>query len=196
MRAVAKSTVLSSNSHFTVPKRVGSFSLPLDRFGISGGLIKANATWRNSRVTDPTTGQQLWSYKEECEAIPSPLGLNDLVFVPSQGLTALKRQPATSTAEVLWKSSKLDLGNASPVVHGDKVFALNSAGVVSCGSVTDGEVLWRPYHQRFALGVDVAGVQQRGFDERLDMRPYKTATGLATLCVGGGMGIATIIERL
>jgi outer membrane protein assembly factor BamB len=92
---------------------------------------------------DPTTGQQLWFYKEECEVIPSPLGLNDLVFVPSQGLTALKRQPSTSTAEVLWKSSKLDLGNASPVVHGDKIFALNSAGVVSCGSVTDGEVLWR-----------------------------------------------------
>src|SRR6185312_3122545 len=50
---------------------------------------------------------------------------------------------STSTAEVLWKSSKLDLGNASPVVLGDNVFALNSAGVVSCGSITDGEVLWR-----------------------------------------------------
>ena len=41
---------------------------------------------------DPTTGQQLWSYKQECEAIPSPLGLNDLVFVPSQAADA--RSPA------------------------------------------------------------------------------------------------------
>jgi outer membrane protein assembly factor BamB len=92
---------------------------------------------------DPATGQKLWAYDQVCGDIPSPLGLGDVVFVPSQGLTALKRQPSTSMAEVLWKSSKLDLGNASPVVHGGQVFALNSAGVISCGSVADGEVSWR-----------------------------------------------------
>jgi outer membrane protein assembly factor BamB len=92
---------------------------------------------------DPATGRQLWAYDQECEAIPSPLGLEDVVFVPSQGLTALKRQPATREAEVLWKSSKLALGNASPVVDGNQVFALNPAGVLSCGSAADGEVLWR-----------------------------------------------------
>ena len=92
---------------------------------------------------DPATGQQLWAYDQACGDIPSPVGLDDVVFVPSQGLTALKRQPSTSTAEVLWKSSKLDLGNASPVVDDGQVFALNSAGVISCGSVADGDVLWR-----------------------------------------------------
>ncbi len=53
---------------------------------------------------------------QTCGDIPSPLGRGDVVFVPSQGLTALKRQPSTSAAEVLWKSSKLDLGQRQP--HG------------------------------------------------------------------------------
>lgn len=92
---------------------------------------------------DPATGQQVWAYSKVCADIPSPLGVGDIVFVPSQGLTALRRQPSTSVAEVLWTSSKLELGNASPVVKGDKVFALNRAGVITCGSVTDGEIAWR-----------------------------------------------------
>jgi hypothetical protein len=32
------------------------FSLPLDRFGVPGGLFRTKATYRWSRVTDPTTG--------------------------------------------------------------------------------------------------------------------------------------------
>ena len=35
-----------------------SLSLPLDRLGISDGLIKTTGTWRKSQVTDPTTGGQ------------------------------------------------------------------------------------------------------------------------------------------
>lgn len=30
--------------------------LPLDRYGVAGGLIKLNALWRTSRATDPATG--------------------------------------------------------------------------------------------------------------------------------------------
>ena len=32
-----------------------SLSLPLDRFGVSKGLLKTTGTWRTSKVTDPTT---------------------------------------------------------------------------------------------------------------------------------------------
>ena len=34
----------------------GNLTLPLDRFGIRGGLLRTSAAWRWSRVTDPTTG--------------------------------------------------------------------------------------------------------------------------------------------
>jgi hypothetical protein len=36
---------------------IAALNVPIDRLGIPGGLIKANVTWRSSRVTDPTTGQ-------------------------------------------------------------------------------------------------------------------------------------------
>lgn len=34
-----------------------NLTLPLDRLGISGGLIRMTSTWRRSEVTDPVTGQ-------------------------------------------------------------------------------------------------------------------------------------------
>jgi outer membrane receptor protein involved in Fe transport len=37
---------------------VASFSLPLERFGIKGGLFKGLSTWRSAQVTDPTTGEK------------------------------------------------------------------------------------------------------------------------------------------
>ena len=36
---------------------IGDLSLPLGRFGVSGGLLKTDLTWRRSQVSDPTTGQ-------------------------------------------------------------------------------------------------------------------------------------------
>ncbi|MHB8283990.1 MAG: TonB-dependent receptor plug domain-containing protein [Caulobacteraceae bacterium] len=36
---------------------IGDLSLPLQRFGVTGGLIKTDLTWRRSQVTDPTTGE-------------------------------------------------------------------------------------------------------------------------------------------
>ena len=37
---------------------VGDLSAPLQPFGIAGGLLKADLTWRRSRVRDPTTGEE------------------------------------------------------------------------------------------------------------------------------------------
>lgn len=52
---------------FNAPGNIGSgtrdiaildLTLPLARLGMSGGLLRANAQWTSSRVTDPTTGRQ------------------------------------------------------------------------------------------------------------------------------------------
>ena len=34
-----------------------TLNLPLDKFGVKGGLLKGESTWTRSEVTDPTTGQ-------------------------------------------------------------------------------------------------------------------------------------------
>jgi hypothetical protein len=40
-----------------------------------------------------------------------------------------------------------------------------------------GEVLYAPYRQRWAIGVNVNAVRQRGFKRNFDFRDYKTITG-------------------
>ncbi|NDC89930.1 MAG: hypothetical protein EB075_14230 [Bacteroidetes bacterium] len=40
-----------------------------------------------------------------------------------------------------------------------------------------GEVLWRPYDSRWAVGAYVLGVQQREFDKMFGLQDYKTVTG-------------------
>ena len=49
-----------------------------------------------------------------------------------------------------------------------------------------GELLYRPFGQRWATGVELNWVQQRDFDQRFDFRAYRIATGHATLYYGFG----------
>jgi hypothetical protein len=63
---IDRAPVFSPGGVFDTPANIGggseddlvlNASLPLERFGIKGGLLKGNVTWRWSRVTDPTTGE-------------------------------------------------------------------------------------------------------------------------------------------
>jgi outer membrane protein assembly factor BamB len=91
----------------------------------------------------PATGKLLWTYNKTCAGIPSVVGSGGTVFVPSEGLTALKHPPEASSAEVIWNSNKLDTGNGSPVVHDGRIYVINKAGALSCANAADGEILWR-----------------------------------------------------
>ncbi len=57
--------IFSSSGVFDAPGNIGSaretdieanFTVPLDRFGLKRGQLKAQGTWRDSSVADPTTG--------------------------------------------------------------------------------------------------------------------------------------------
>ena len=65
------------------------------------------------------------------------------LYVPSNGITAIKPRPDNNTPEVLWQESQLRPGTASPIVVGDKVFVINRAGVLTAAKKDTGERLWR-----------------------------------------------------
>jgi outer membrane protein assembly factor BamB len=65
------------------------------------------------------------------------------MFVPSHGLTALQPASSGEKPKQLWQSSQLRPGTASPVVVGQKVFALNDAGILTCGDAATGNRLWQ-----------------------------------------------------
>lgn len=92
---------------------------------------------------DPLTGEQRWSFKTSCDAIPSPaLSEDRAVFVAADRLTTLKLT-GSKQPETLWDSTRLRPGAASPVVAGDRVYTINRVGVLACADVQSGDVKWQ-----------------------------------------------------
>jgi outer membrane protein assembly factor BamB len=89
------------------------------------------------------SGRLLWQYEKPCEGIASPLTAGGVIYLPSQGLTALRAVAGTQNPEVLWNASRLAAGNASPVVHDQRVYVLNRAGAMTCADTATGEIVWR-----------------------------------------------------
>jgi outer membrane protein assembly factor BamB len=92
---------------------------------------------------DPKTGDQLWKYEAECAGIASSTTAGNRIYLPAAGLTALEVQSASSAPSVAWESTKLGPGSPSPVVAGDKVYTLSRNGVLNCGAVATGKLLWQ-----------------------------------------------------
>jgi outer membrane receptor protein involved in Fe transport len=64
---IDRAPVFSASGVFDTPANIGdgaendlvaTFSLPLQRFGVTGGTLRGQGTWRDSSVKDPTTGAQ------------------------------------------------------------------------------------------------------------------------------------------
>src|SRR5262245_8608265 len=91
----------------------------------------------------PYTGYEVWRYDAGAGTIPSSAASSGLLYVPSNGLTALEPVGAGQAPRVLWQSGKLAPGTASPVVDGDRVYNLNGAGVLACGDAKSGDILWQ-----------------------------------------------------
>ena len=92
---------------------------------------------------DPATGEKVWSYKKGCSTIPSAAAVGDLICVPSDGLTALRPDPAGKDPQVVWKSNRLAPTTPSPVIYRDRVFAVSSGPVLKCADLKTGEVVWQ-----------------------------------------------------
>jgi outer membrane protein assembly factor BamB len=91
----------------------------------------------------PYTGYEEWRYDGGAGTIPSSAHSGGLLFVPSNGLTALEPSAAGQPPRVLWQSSKLAPATASPLVDGSRVYNLNGAGVVACADAKSGDILWQ-----------------------------------------------------
>ncbi|HEY0334462.1 MAG TPA: YjbH domain-containing protein [Stenotrophomonas sp.] len=70
---------------------------------------------------------------------------------------------------------------------GPDLFGMAYAGLFeSMYGGVGGELLYRPFGERWAAGVEANWVQQRDYDQRFDFRNYRIATGHATLYYGFG----------
>ena len=111
------------------PREGGTAELILQtRFGLS--------------AHDPASGKQLWGHESKLDAIPSPVAAEGVLYVPSGEILALHPSPGGAPS-VRWRGGKLRGSTASPLFYRGRVYALNSAGILTCAEAKDGALLWQ-----------------------------------------------------
>ena len=92
---------------------------------------------------DPRTGKRLWEYEADCHTIASCTTSGDTIYLPANGLHALRYDPATRGVKPLWYERRLRGGNSSPVVHEGRVYRIKSPAILLCADAADGNTLWQ-----------------------------------------------------
>jgi outer membrane protein assembly factor BamB len=92
---------------------------------------------------EPATGKTVWEYSAGTSSVPSSTASDRVLFVPSQGITALQAGEGDEPPKQLWRSAQLRPGTPSPVLIGERLFTLNDGGVLTCGNAASGERLWQ-----------------------------------------------------
>jgi len=110
----------------------------------SGGRsVVALQSSKGITAIDPAKGEEVWSFSDGASTIPSSCVSDGVIYIPSNGITALKPRADGNTPEQLWISGRLQPATASPIVVGSRVYTVNRAGVLTAGAVKDGERLWQ-----------------------------------------------------
>ena len=92
----------------------------------------------------PNTGEILWNYEDGASTIPSSaISAENVVLIPSNGLTALDEPSEGKDPKQIWRNNKLAPGTGSPAVSGNQVFVINRANVLTSASIQTGEINWR-----------------------------------------------------
>jgi outer membrane protein assembly factor BamB len=92
---------------------------------------------------DPRTGEVLWKYEASCHTIATATTDRDRIYLPANGIHALRYDSQKRTATLLWYEPKLRGGNASPVATDDRVYVVKPPAILVCADAADGRILWQ-----------------------------------------------------
>jgi outer membrane protein assembly factor BamB len=109
----------------------------------SGAEMLLLQSGKGIHAVNPKSGELAWHYADGASTIPSSALAGGVLYVPSHGLTALELADDGRSFKQKWRSSRLRPDTASPLVHRDRVYSLNSAGVLTCGDIDSGKRLWQ-----------------------------------------------------
>ncbi len=90
-------------------------------------------------VLEPASGEVVSTYETPGTAIASPVARDGVIYMPSQGLTALAFQGTQPT--LLWQENRLGAQRGSPVVAGGKLYVVRSSNVLVSGDAVTGKTL-------------------------------------------------------
>jgi len=109
----------------------------------SGRKLVLLQSFQGVAAVEPATGKTVWNYGEGASTVPSTTVSGGRLYVPSNGLTVLEPSTDGTAPKQIWRSAQLRPGTPSPVVVGEKVFALSDQGILTCGAAADGKRLWQ-----------------------------------------------------
>jgi outer membrane protein assembly factor BamB len=95
------------------------------------------------QMIEAQTGRELWNYSEGAATIPSSVIAGQVLYVPSNGITALQEGAPGQPPKQLWRAAHLRTATASPIVQGERIFVLNDAGILTCAEIAEGKRLWQ-----------------------------------------------------
>ncbi len=122
--------------------RKANWSSPTILDGESGPLVLLQAGDGVTAVI-PKTGEPAWKFAVGGSTISSVTPADGLLFVPADGVTAIRPPAPGSNPETLWNNKKLNCSFVSPVAYRGKVYAINGAGVLNCADAKTGELDWQ-----------------------------------------------------
>lgn len=125
------------------PRRA-NWTSPVLLEGADGKLQVLLQSSAGVSAVDPASGKVLWDYADGAATIPSSAVSDEIVYVPSHGITAMRPgQSNPSVPEVLWNEGGLNPGTASPVAYKDRLYVINGGGVLTSADRQTGERQWQ-----------------------------------------------------
>jgi outer membrane protein assembly factor BamB len=120
-----------------------NWTSPLTLIGPNGKHQVALQSSAGLQMIEAETGREIWNYKQGAATIPSAALGGNVLYLPSNGITALlPAEPGTEPRQ-LWRAAQLRPATASPIVFGDRLYILNDAGILSCAEISEGNRLWQ-----------------------------------------------------
>lgn len=92
---------------------------------------------------EPRTGKQVAAYDHWSDTVASATTWNDTIYLPADGVRALRLDRQSKQVQLLWQSQRLRTSSASPVACDGRVYVLKSPGILVCGDAAQGNVLWQ-----------------------------------------------------
>lgn len=90
----------------------------------------------------PATGSELWNFGDGASPTPSSVLSDGVLYVPSNGITALKPNDKGGDPEKLWTNGQISPGTGSPIVIGDRIYSVKGS-FVSAAEKATGEEIWK-----------------------------------------------------
>jgi len=120
-----------------------NWTSPLTMTGPTGKQQVALQSSAGVQMIEAETGREIWNYKGGAATIPSAALGAGVLYVPSNGITALEPGESGREPRQVWRAAQLRPATSSPLVLNDRLYILNDGGILSCADIREGNRLWQ-----------------------------------------------------